>query len=597
MCYRPFQKRIKIQSKLMLIFLLTIVVPLIFFGSFLFSQQLRTMENAASNSAQRELIQMADRLSLEFTQVKSVSNLFYLDKYLAAFLNDNYSSFDKVAVEQYDMSSIANKYNSVLNNTYFQVAIVATDGKIFGNPMFLKNMPYMDLEVQPWYSVIKSNQFNIIWTSDPYLDVMFSSPGYPYIYVIRQLHDLETWERIGTLIIGISELEIKKMYSGYVSSTQSTYILDDKKSIISYIDNLGLEQDVVQQFDNLENYSGSFVYGSGRQKKLVSFHTINATQWKIITYSDLNVLLEGFSDVRNISLLILLLYLIATLILSYVLAKRFVVPINNLYTNMARVKKGDLDASVTITSNDEIAELSEQFNDMLAKIRQLMSNVVTEQKLKREAEIMSLQTQINPHFLYNTLASIRFMVYAGNKEDADTAILALIRLMKNTLSDINEFVTVEKEINLLKDYINIQKLALAKPLDISIDMEEGINSCKIIKFLLQPLVENAILHGLKPKKDNCRLCITGRAVGSIVEFRISDNGVGFDSTQSNFGFKNHDFKKGVGLHNVHNRIVLTFGEQYGVTVLSNINEGTCVTVRIPKILNEGDYSCYEHFNS
>jgi len=593
----PFKKRIRIKNKLMLIFLLTIVVPLIFFGSFLFSQQLRIVEDAARSSAQRELIQMADRLSLQFTQVKSVSNLFYLDKYLASFLKEYYSSFEKGKVEHNDAGSIVNKYNAALNNTYFQVALVATDGKIFGNPMFLKNMTYLDLEIQPWYPSIKSNQSNIIWTRDPYLDELFSSHGYPYMYIIRQLNDLETFNSTGILIIGISEIEIRKMYSGYVGSTQSTYIMDDKHHIISYIDNLGLGEDYVQRFDNLENYSGSFVSGSGSQKKLVSFHTINATQWKIVTFSDVSALLVGFSHVRNIFLLILLLYLIATIILSYVLAKRFVVPINNLYANMAMVKAGDLCASVTITSNDEIAELSDQFNDMLAKIRDLMANVVTEEKLKRESEIMSLQTQINPHFLYNTLASIRFMVYTGNKEDADTIILALIRLMKNTLSDINEFVTVEKEINLLEDYINIQKLALAKPLDISIDMEEEINDCKIIKLLLQPIVENAIMHGLKPQKDDCKLSITGRAVGSILEFRISDNGVGFDSSKCNFSVKDPGFKKGVGLRNVHNRIALTFGEQYGVTVISHINEGTYVTIRIPKILSEGGYSSYEHFDS
>jgi Predicted signal transduction protein with a C-terminal ATPase domain len=555
------------------------------------------MNNEASTSAQRELVQMADRLSLEFTQVRSVSNLFYLDKNVSAFLKDYNSSSDDKAAQRHGADSMANKYNAALNNIYFQVALIARNGKVFGNPMFKNDIPYIFLEDKPWYSSFKNNQSEIIWTSDSTLDNMFSSPGYPYVYVIRKLHDLDTWDTIGTLIMGISELEIKKMYSGYVSSTQSTYIMDGKHHIISYIDNLGLGDDALQHFNNLENYSGSFVYSSGPRKVLVNYYTINATQWKIVTISDLNALLMGFSSIRNIFLLILALYLVATIILSYVLAKRFVVPINNLYTNMARVKNGDLDAHVAVTSNDEIAELSDQFNDMLTKIRDLMAHVVTEERLKREAEIMALQTQINPHFLYNTLASIRFMVYTGNKEDADTIILALIHLMKNTLSDANEFVTVEKEINLLQDYISIQKLAFVKPLNISIDIEEEINNCKIIKLLLQPIVENAILHGLKPKKDDCWLSITGRSVGSILEFKVADNGVGFDGSQINLNKKDPNHKNSIGLNNVYNRIVLTFGEQYGITVVSRINEGTCVTVRIPKIINEGGYSSYEHIDS
>lgn len=597
MKYHTFQMKIKIQTKLLLVFLFAIFIPLIFFTSFLFSHQMRIMENESTKSAQRELVQMADRMSLELTQIVSISNLFYLDNDLSKFFKNYNSSFTQLKDGDYDISSIVNKYTAGVNNTNFQNAVVALDGKVFGNPLFLNKMPYLDLESQLWYSSFKNNQTNIICISDPYLDRLFSSPNYPYVYIIRQLHNLETWERIGTLIMGISENQIQKKYSGYVSSTQSTYILDDNDNIISYIDNLDLGASPLKHADSFRNYSGSFVYDSGKQKKLVSFHTINATQWKIVTFSDINALFTTFSDVFNVLLFIMLLYLVATIILSYVLGKRFVNPINNLYNNMARVKKGDLNVRVTVNSNDEISELSEQFNDMITKIQQLMSQVVTEQELKREAEIMSLQSQVNPHFLYNTLASIRFMVYSGNKDDTDTIILALIRLMKNALSNSKEFITVDKEIYLLQDYINIQKLAFAKPLTINLSIAEEINDCKIIKLLLQPLVENAIMHGLKPKKDNCILSITGRAVGSVLEFIIADNGIGFDFSKCDLSIKDLGFKKGVGLQNVHNRIVLSFGEQYGLTVFSRINEGTTIKVRIPKILRKGDYSSYEHFNS
>ncbi len=597
MNFHPFQKAIHIQTKLMMLFLCTIVVPLIFFGSFLLSQQITTTESEASKSAQRELIQMAEKMSLEFSQIQSISNLFYLDSDLSNFLIDYNNSESSGVKNIHDIDRIVTKYNSGVNNVYFQVAIIALDGKVIGNPMFLNKMPTIDLNVMPWFSSIKSTQTSIIWTGDPKLDILFSSPGYPYVYVVRNLHDLKTWNRTGTLIIGISENEIKKMYSAYVGDSQSTYILNGNDEIVSQIDNQHLGVESLLPFEKLQNYSGTFNYGSGNKKQLVTFYTINSTQWKIVTFSDMGVLLQSSNSVRSAFLAIMVLYLIATIILSYVLAKRFVVPINNLYNHMAKVKNGDLDTHVTVTSNDEISELSEQFNDMIAKIRELMASVITEQKLKREAEIVSLQTQINPHFLYNTLASIRFMVYTGNKEDADTIILALIHIMKNILSDTNEFVTVEKEIDLLQDYINIQKLTFANLLTIDFDIDEQINGCKIIKLLLQPIVENAILHGLKPKKEDCVLSITGRAVEESLEFKIEDNGIGFDISKSDLNFQDRDFKKGVGLRNVHNRIILTFGEKYGITVSSRVNQGTIVTVRIPKILSEGDYSSYEHLDS
>ncbi|KUO73942.1 MAG: hypothetical protein APF77_01665 [Clostridia bacterium BRH_c25] len=597
MKYHPFRKKTRINTKLFLIFLSTIFIPLIVFALFLYNHQIRLMESESKKSAERELVQMADRISLEFTQIVSVSNLFYLDRDLGSFLKDYNSTFSEDFEEPYDINSILNKYSAGVNNTNFQCVVVALNGKVFGTPMFLKKMPYLDIESRQWYPSIKNYQTSVIWINDSYLDKLFTSPDYPYVYIIRQLHDLETWDRIGTLIIGISENQIRKKYSGYVGSTQSTYILDNKDHIISYIDNLDLSNSPLGLADRFRNYSGSFVYGSGEYKKLVTFHTINSTQWKIVTFSDINALFTTFSGALNVFLMIMLFYLITTTILFFALGKRFLNPINNLYNKMAKVKTGDLNVRVTVNSNDEISELSEQFNDMISKIQELMSQVVTEQELKREAEIISLQSQINPHFLYNTLASIRFMVYSGNKEDADIIILALIRLMKNSLSDSKKFITVDKEISLLQDYINIQKLAFTKPLTVKLSIEDDIKDCKIIKLLLQPLVENAIMHGLKPKKDDCVLSITGRSIDSALEFIIEDNGIGFDSSKCDLSSKTPDFTRGVGMQNVHGRIILNFGEQYGLNICSHINKGTTVTLRIPKIISKGDYLSYEHFDS
>ncbi|MFV0414585.1 MAG: sensor histidine kinase, partial [Oscillospiraceae bacterium] len=232
--------------------------------------------------------------------------------------------------------------------------------------------------------------------------------------------------------------------------------------------------------------------------------------------------------------------------------------------------------------------------DMLQEIRDLMDNVVQEQKLKRDAEILSLQTQINPHLLYNTLASIRFLVFTGDKKTADNAILALIRLMKNTLSDAREFVTVENEFDLLQDYIQLQRLAFDRPVEVSVDVDDNILDCKIIKLLLQPVVENAFLHGLKPKAGSIQLCIAGKADQNDLVFTVEDNGVGFDTEKANYTDKD-PASRSVGLRNVHNRIVLTFGEGYGLTVQSTLSEGTAVTLRIPLIRSKGEYSSYEHF--
>lgn len=581
----------RIQTKLTLVFLLTIAAPLLFFGTFLLNTQIDLLESVASNSAQRELIQMADRMSLQLTQIKAITNLLYLDEDLNALLS-GYSA-ENPKLDKRTIHSVVSRYNAGLNNLYFNVAIIMPDHKLYGNALHSASISSLDITDTNWYKFINGRMSNTIWTTDEKLDTVFSTPSLPYIYAIRQIYDRHSWKPIGIMIIGFSETEIKKMYSGYVSSYQSAYILEESGQIISSEDNQNLHFPI--DISMLNNYSGSYMQSISSTRQLVTYHTINATQWKIVTISDLDILLDEFSSAKNIFITILCLYLIAATILSFILPKKFLVPLKQLYHNMALVKEGDLNARVEIRANDEIGELSVQFNDMLITISNLVQNVINEQQLKREAEILALQTQINPHFLYNTLASIRFMVYSGKKEDADTVILALIRIMKNTLSDVSEFITVDKELSLLSDYIQIQQMTFARPIDVTISVSDDIKNCKTAKLLLQPIVENAILHGLKPKQEDCKLQIEGKLLDeNAIIFTVTDNGIGFESSRAYTSENEFQPKSGVGLKNVNDRIALTFGSKYGLKIRSTPGSGTAVYITIPKIVSSGGYISYEH---
>jgi two-component system sensor histidine kinase YesM len=594
------------QNRLLIIVVLTVLIPLVIFGSFLTYQLSVTLKDEVSLSAQRELTQMADRLSLEFTQVKSISNLYYLDDDIAAILAAIESGQAQRESLNPELQKILGKYNAGLNNIYYSIAIILPDNHVIGNAVHVDKNSIFDPASRPWNESLEMNQSKILFTLDSEMDKLFSSPGYPYVYLIRQLHDRSTWEKTGTLIIGLSEIDIRKMYSGYIQFDQSTFILDENFQLISFADNMDINPlglhgfreifspiapDLDLQF--LQQYSAAQAFKGWGTQLLASSHTINATQWKIVTIADLNILLAKFSRIRTLFFVILSIYLLVSILLSTIMIRNSMRPLGNLTRTMNQVKSGQLDARSDVLSKDEIGELTIQFNDMLDRIQDLVSRNELEQSLKREAEIMALQSQINPHFLYNTLASIRFMVLTGRKEDADTIILALIRLMKNTLSDANEYISIEKEIALLGDYLEIQKLAFGKELTYEIEIENSIRSCGIIKLLLQPIVENAILHGLKPRKKDCMLSIIGRMIDQDVQFIIRDNGVGFDSNHLDLDEIHPDHTR-IGIANVNNRIKLCFGSGYGLEVKSQPGQGTEIQICIPCIPMKEDYLSYEH---
>lgn len=587
--------RFPIQRKLFLFFLCAIIIPLLLFGSFLYVQQLRVLEDEIASASQRELVQIAERVNMELIQVQAISNLIYLDEDITELLKraNTLQADEDTAYLQQALTRQIGRYNTGLNNFSLKAAVLDTGGRAWGG---IEQQSLQDCETRAWYQQLVQRSSDLLWVQDSQLDEVFSTTDYPYIYLIRQLHDRSTWQPLGTLIIGIPELDLQKIYYGYVGWDQSCYIVDRNDHLISEVNNLNFELFPQAIISNTVAYSGAHhIEGTGQGRLLVNHYTILSTQWRIITISNLASRFSRFSTVLGVFFFILLLYLGITVILSSVMARWFARPINNIYSSILEVQGGDLSVRVPVTTKDEVGEVATQFNTMLREVRELMAKNEQEQKLKRDAEILSLQTQINPHFLYNTLASVRYLIYTEDKKKADDVILALIRLMKNTLSDSSEFVTVESEIALLHDYIALQTITFDRPICVEIDISKEIQSYKTIKLLLQPIVENAFLHGLKPQKGTLRLAVRGYILDEALIFEVEDSGVGFDTSAAHYADRNPS-SRSIGVQNVHNRIKLTFGDDYGLRIDSRQGEGTRVVLRLPIMSSKGEYSSYEHFS-
>ena len=233
---------------------------------------------------------------------------------------------------------------------------------------------------------------------------------------------------------------------------------------------------------------------------------------------------------------------------------------------------------------------------MTSELSASVDRIAQERALKQASELRSFTFQINPHFIYNTLASIRYLVLSGNMSSADSAILALIRFLQSMLSTKASYVTISTACSHLKNYIDMEQLIFQNSLQYTCFVDEQVSDCLIGHFLLQPLLENAILHGLKPKPSDWQLSVTAVSVNkSELEIRIQDNGVGFD-TQTIPGPADGCSLRHVGISNVRSRVQLIYGPNYDVAFESQIGIGTTCILRLPKIISAKELPD-EHFIS
>ena len=248
-------------------------------------------------------------------------------------------------------------------------------------------------------------------------------------------------------------------------------------------------------------------------------------------------------------------------------------PVEKLIAGVNKVIDGDLDIELDVGNDDEIGVLSRQFKELITKINKLIDDVRYEQKLKRESEIKMLQAQINPHFLFNTLNTLKWIALMNDDKPVSSGLSALAKLLRNTIIDSNEFITIREEIDNIKSYIVIQKLRYGDSFDVKYHISDDIYDKKIIKFILQPIVENSILHGFDETLENQRIDIYISEINEKLEVVIKDNGRGFEVEDS---ANAKDMLSGIGYKNVEERIILTYGGGHSVKVTSTPMVGTQV---------------------
>lgn len=372
------------------------------------------------------------------------------------------------------------------------------------------------------------------------------------------------------------------------------YIIDESAGSIVYhpqqqLIYAGLKYENVEQA--LKFTFGSYVDETGGERRLIVVKTVNNIGWKIIGVSYLDEIVTTKKETSVFIFWLLVLAMAFFLLISVFISAKITQPIKRLKKSMEKVERGDFDTYIHIKGADEVEQLSRRFNIMVSRIRQLMDQIILEQEAKRKYELEVLQSQINPHFLYNTLNSVVRMVGIGKNEEVITTITSLSKLFRISLSRGKNIITVQEELEHVRNYLIIQKMRYKDKFEFEIEAEDRVLACKTVKLILQPLVENSIHHGIEYMADKGLIRITARVVDGKVLFQVIDNGVGMSEQTLEAllrGQAKSDKGSGVGVKNVQERIRLYFGEGYGLQMESQLEAGTTVNVWIPLIGDGGE---------
>lgn len=266
-----------------------------------------------------------------------------------------------------------------------------------------------------------------------------------------------------------------------------------------------------------------------------------------------------------------------------ILVKQTTSPLSKVIKQMSNAKKVRFDEHMKLGGTWEVKELEITYNSMIDDLNRYIEELMAIQKEKRKAEISALQMQINPHYIYNTLASIKWLIFQGETEKSVKTIDAFIALLRNTISNTDEYITVEQEIENLKNYVLINNTRYGDKVQVEYFVTFGCEEYKIPKMLLQPFVENALFHAF-PCERQGNIQILVRKTGKNLQIQVADDGVGMKQDRL-AGLMDKDSKKehfsGIGINNVDDRLRLIYGEKYGIQIESEENRGTTITLLIP----------------
>ncbi len=491
------------------------------------------------------------------------------------------------------------------------ISVFSDDGELIVAQPYTRLKTSTEPEKESWFLEADSEIENIYF-STPHVENLFFNSDNLFHWVISLSRSIEITENgsiiHGVMLVNMNLTTIEQICdnvdlgeSGYI------YIIDQNGEIIYHPDQQLIYGEVIS-----ENNIVAATYSDGSVKEIfedeeryVTVKTVGYTGWKIVGVSPISDITQVYAENTGFLLIIICISIFLLIGINTILSTKVADPIKKLEKSVLEIERNNWDEKIPIGGTNEVRHLGNTIQSMVNNMKQLMDDIVKEQEGKRKSEMDALQSQINPHFLYNTLDSIVWMVENERYEGAIKMVTSLAKLFRISLSKGRSIITIEQELQHVENYLIIQNVRYKSKFTYEINLQEDIKEQATIKLIVQPLVENAIYHGMEYMYGDGELCISACSKQEELIIIIEDNGPGMKPEQLEkliSGTLKPDSKKGsgIGFANVQERIRLYFGEErYGIQVESEPDVGTKVTINIPLLSTEemeklggGEYETY-----
>ena len=571
-----------IRSIIFLYFTITAAAASIFIGLSLYTR----MSGQVSETVMEENQILIDQVN------RSVEN------YLKTVMKLSDSLYYSI-IKNADLSdpSVGERFNLLYENNMDQtdsIALFSADGELLESVPALRVRNNLDVTREAWFSYTLDRTENQHFFL-PQVQQIFESSSDQYRWVIPMTRVVEITKGTdtvqGILLIHLNYTGLKLLLDGVTLGNEGyIYLIDGNGEIIYHpraqlIDS-GLEHENNRAVS--EYRDGIYQETFHGEERVITVKSVGYTGWKLIGVAPRQtVSLNSLKTQLLVVFVAAFILFLMSLVNSYI-SSRITTPIRKLELSVNEIEKGNLNAKVDAEGSYEIRHLGQSVQNMAKQIQVLMADIVSEHEKKRKQEFDTLQSQINPHFLYNTLDIIVWMIENEKPDQAVKAVTALARFFRISLSRGKSIITVKDELEHVRNYLMIQHMRFKNRFSYTIEAEDEVLELASLKLMLQPLVENAIYHGMEFMDGDGEIFISAWKEGEDLYLKVSDNGLGMTEEQvarlfSDTPHTGSSRGSGIGVKNVNERIRLYFGSEYGLSIESEPDEGTVVTIHLPAV--------------
>ncbi len=590
---RSYFSGIKLKNKLLFSYIVFLFLPLCFFLIITFNSVSAVLEKNVVFSVEKNYNQTFSFLTEKFNKVKKISDIVLTnDDVNNMFITDNFYSD---ADDYYSMKKSMDFLSSFEDEDITRIVLFLYDDQNYDLSYYFNNVG--NIKNSKWFETINSNNLNLLWCPNSYLVNGIPAnikPGPENIALVRCFNSPANYlSTLGYYCIYFQSKPIENIVNMGDAVSGSVTFLQNSKGELIYASNKKQYDSLHAMFEKRtqeeDNTSLLKTCKADGKKLLFAQKQFANSDWSLVTivsYDD--ILSQVKLTQKRIGILTVLLSVVC-LAFAWMVARSMTKRIILLQKKMKQAQQGDFSPEGKNTYTDEIGYLTDTYDFMMEKIGGLMEERYKAGIQVKSAELRALQEQINPHFLYNTLDTINWLAQKGSAAEVEKAISSLAEFYRLSLSNGNDEIPIREELKRISNYVQIQNIRFSGRINLVIDIDEEIGNYLILKLILQPFVENSILHGImnKPSKEGY-IIIEAVIEDENIKITIQDNGVGMsaEALEKINGKSYEDKLSGFGITNIRKRILLNYGAQYGIYLASSLGTGTTAEIVIPARYDE-----------